>query len=130
MRSMSHRERCNRGPTDEYFNGVAGTTLSISYATRSEVFEAGLKRSFTNTPFFAGMGDAPFDFAQAGYSPGARHERQRGGALRWIRAGLRPQSGPRHDRGYDSLGPKSSVITSGKDFHDIFLGLFGTYEQQ
>ncbi|MEO7705535.1 MAG: hypothetical protein ABIV92_12945, partial [Thermoflexales bacterium] len=44
--------------TAEYFDDASGTTLSSFYATRAEVVETGLTRSFTNTPL-AGMGDAP-----------------------------------------------------------------------
>ena len=44
--------------TTEYFNDVSGTTLASFYATRAEVVEAGLTRSFTDTPL-ARMGDAP-----------------------------------------------------------------------
>ena len=45
--------------TAEYFDDVSGTTLSSFYATRSVTVEAGLTRSFTDTPPLAGMGDAP-----------------------------------------------------------------------
>jgi len=45
--------------TAEYFDDVSGTTLSSFYATRSVTVEAGLTRSFTDTPL-AGMGGAPW----------------------------------------------------------------------
>jgi len=46
--------------TAEYFDDVSGTTLSSFYAARSVTVEAGLTRTFTDTPPLAGMGDAPW----------------------------------------------------------------------
>ena len=45
--------------TAEYFDDVNGTTPSSFYATRAEGVEAGLTRSFTDTPL-AGMGATPW----------------------------------------------------------------------
>ena len=49
-----------RTATAEYFDDASDTTLSSFYATRSVTVEAGLTRSFTDTPPLAGMGDAPW----------------------------------------------------------------------
>ena len=46
--------------TAEYFDDASGTTLASFYTARAEVVEAGLTRSFTDTPPLAGMGDAPW----------------------------------------------------------------------
>ena len=46
--------------TAEYFDDVSGTTPSSFFATRAEVVEAGLTRSFTDTSPLAAMGDAPW----------------------------------------------------------------------
>jgi hypothetical protein len=44
--------------TAEYFDDASGTTLASFYTARAEVVEAGLTRSFTDTPL-AGMGGTP-----------------------------------------------------------------------
>lgn len=45
-------------PTAEYFDDTGCTMPSSFFATRSEVVEAGLTRSFTDTPRLAKLGDA------------------------------------------------------------------------